>query len=758
MVDNTLTIEQQRALALARARRRRASNSEGTSELRTKFQQQAVDELNRRRSERGEGAWTGSRNSITPDEARAELARRRAERGEDRQFQITASDGRKYRVTGSSMEGALAALRKHQATGSSHPEFDPANIPGREPQGPSRATAALSSALDGIPVVGPYLQAGVEHAASGVGSLISDLPRSEVHAEIRRMVDDSQAEYPWTSTAAGIGGAVAGTVPMVMAAPAAFGAGGGALLARTLASGASGAIIGGADSAVRSEGDPNATVRGAIAGGGTGLIAPLAGRAIGAGWQRLRDYRAARAAARTSGVDRGTLSAIGRAVRDDGLSPATIGQRMNELGPHAMLMDAGPNLQRQAGALAATPGRGQEIVRSAIASRQEGAGGRIGSALDDALGQSADTLALADDIVTQRAAAARPLYQKAYQEGAEGVWSPELQRMAGSPMFGDAMRNAAARGQDRAILDGFGSFNPRVSVSQDGLISVNQTRAGGSPLYPDLQYWDYVKRELDDIAGAATRAGRREEASIATNLAFRLRNELDNAVPSYRAAREAYSGPSAILDAMEDGQSVFRNSYTPGQLRQKLATMNDAEKDAFTQGARAQVADVMGTARNDALAARSAFQKGYNRDKLEMLVGKDEANRMLQALDREATFSRTRDVVTGNSETAARSAAMREITGETTPQFGVREGYMSGGMLGAARSAGMRTAERVIAGLLSASREARNSGLAEAISRKDFQSIVEALATSQGKPVNDKSIDAVARALLVSGGTSAARP
>ena len=167
-----------------------------------------------------------------------------------------------------------------------------------------------------------------------------------------------------------------------------------------------------------------------------------------------------------------------------------------------MMMDLGPNLQRQAGALAATPGRGQEVVGSAIASRQAEAGGRIGSALDDALGQPADTLALADDIVARRANAAKPLYQKAYEEGSGGVWSPELERMAGrSPMFADAMRRAATTGQDRAIPDGFGSFNPRVSISQDGRISFNQAKAGGSPLYPDLQYWDYVKRNLDDVAG-----------------------------------------------------------------------------------------------------------------------------------------------------------------------------------------------------------------------------------------------------------------
>jgi len=140
-------------------------------------------------------------------------------------------------------------------------------------------------------------------------------------------------EHPYADAGLSMAGAVGGMIPAVVAAPTAFGAGGGGLIGRTLWSGASGAGIGGADSAIRSDGDAGAAIRGAIVGGGTGLIAPLAGKAIGAGWQRIRDFRAARAAAQASGVDRGTLSTIGRAVRDDGLDPAAIGQRMANLAP-----------------------------------------------------------------------------------------------------------------------------------------------------------------------------------------------------------------------------------------------------------------------------------------------------------------------------------------------------------------------------------------------------------------------------------------
>lgn len=355
-----------------------------------------------------------------------------------------------------------------------------------------------------------------------------------------------------------------------------------------------------------------------------------------------------------------------RAASADAVSPETV----RALGPEAMAMDAGPNLRQQAGAVAATPGAGQQTVRGAIAARQQGAGDRVTRVLNRILGDSADMTATADDLIAARAAKAKPLYAKAYEKGAGGIMTPEMQRMASSPMFGEAMRKAAASGQDRAVLEGFGSFNPRVTVTQDGRILFNQTKAGGSPLYPDLQFWDYVKRNLDDVAGEAARAGRNEQASVARSLASRLRDELDKAVPAYKAARQVYAGDTAILNAMEEGQNTFRNTMTPGQLAATLKKMGAAEREAFKRGARAQIANLMGTARNDSLSVRSLFQKGYNKEKLQILLGKERAKALLKALDDETLYANTRDVVTRNSETAARQAAQAELkAGSDSPGF-----------------------------------------------------------------------------------------
>ena len=107
-----------------------------------------------------------------------------------------------------------------------------------------------------------------------------------------------------------------------------------------------------------------------------------------------------------------------------------------------------------------------------------------------------------------------PAYKKAYLEGDRPIISPEIEQLTGSPMMVDAMREAAIRGKDRAIAEGHGAFNPGVKVTPDGQVIFSKGK-GGVPTYPNLQFWDYTKRELQDIADKASRSGENEKAALA---------------------------------------------------------------------------------------------------------------------------------------------------------------------------------------------------------------------------------------------------
>lgn len=546
----------------------------------------------------------------------------------------------------------------------------------------AKSLAASHGAVSGLPIVGPMIAGGVERAAALLRAPFTDKNYSEELQGIQNRVSQAVEQNPTAETVGNVVGGVVGTVPAVMAAPAAFGAGGGSLAARSAISALTGGGIGLADTAVRT-GDVGESLKGMGIGAGLGLVAPglgnLVGRGVGSMVSKLRGPTAPQ-------------SSFARAATADGVTD--VPAQLAKLGPDAMPMDLGPNLQRQAGALAATPGKNQEIIRSSIANRQTGAGTRITESLDNALGQPVDTMVVADDIIAQRSAAAKPLYDAAYAKPVP--FTKELEETLTRPAVASALKDA----QGMAANEGIPSQQWFANIADDGSVTIKNV--------PDVRQLDLTKRALDDKISSAMRSGNNNEARILTQVRDKLVKQVDEAVPEYAAARKAFSGPSGVLDAMDEGKAVFSKAMTPNELRTRLLKMDDAQREAFIQGGRASIANIMGTARNDALAARNTFASGYNKEKLELLVGKEQANKMLGALDAEAAFTKTRDVVTGNSETEARSAARQDVgvkdakPGFVRNAFNLRFG-----------DAAADVGDKIIGGARNAAQQAKNEELAK---------------------------------------------
>lgn len=143
------------------------------------------------------------------------------------------------------------------------------------------AAAVGRGLINGVPVLGPYLLGGVNRAVAGVRALKNDSKFSDELREVEGFGDRTAAANPKSTVAGELLGGVLGTAPVVAAAPAAFGAGAASLPVRMLTSGVSGAALGAADSAVRSDGDKSATLTGATLGAGLGLIGPAIGAGVG---------------------------------------------------------------------------------------------------------------------------------------------------------------------------------------------------------------------------------------------------------------------------------------------------------------------------------------------------------------------------------------------------------------------------------------------------------------------------------------------
>ncbi|WP_247886324.1 hypothetical protein [Brucella intermedia] len=554
-----------------------------------------------------------------------------------------------------------------------------------------------------------------------------------------------EEQHPYLNTGLNITGGVAGTVPMIMAAPAAFGAGGGGLAARSAASAASGAAMGGADAAIRSDGDPEATKWGAGAGFAMGLAGPAVGQAVGAGVRKVSNAIANRSAAKGASMTPGALSKLGRAAADDGLDALSIRSQLDELGPDAMLMDLGPNLQRQAGALAATPGRGQEIVREAVGHRNAGANQRVISGLDDALGPVANPRAI-NDTIRQGQRDLAPAYEEAFKNSSPVDTSQLASRL-------DTQASVRRGPGQKAASE----IRKWLNVSSDGVLDTNP--------YTLFQTRNAIDGRL------ATEADP-QAIALYTNARQQIDELLARNVPGIKMADAQYQelarqneGLRTGVKALDSGREALRpdelqQAITEGVNPEGLMVGPSGNTFRMQQAARADIDRQVGTKANDVVALRNVLkgEGDWNRDRIGMLFGQDRADKALNLLEREARFADTSHIVTRNSETAARNAAMQELGGEAAPKFGAREGFMAGGVSGAARSSVVRAVEKVADSILKSSRGANNTSLAEAISG-NRKAVVDALVKvqqAQGRLPNSK-VEEIARALLLNSGFNAAR-
>ncbi len=152
---------------------------------------------------------------------------------------------------------------------------------------PGDEVAAIGRGIiDGVPVAGPYMLAGVNRAVAGIRALKNDSRYSD---ELKAVETSARARPKSTrsQTSRGTSWWRCRHGPARHGRPGRIRRLGAALPVRMAASGVSGAALGAADSAVRSGGDLGEIEKGAAIGGGLGLAGPAVGAGVGKAWRAI---------------------------------------------------------------------------------------------------------------------------------------------------------------------------------------------------------------------------------------------------------------------------------------------------------------------------------------------------------------------------------------------------------------------------------------------------------------------------------------
>lgn len=523
-------------------------------------------------------------------------------------------------------------------------EYKPSMVPALDP-----INAAASKAVESIPVIGPALDRFGNKVDAGFASMVEGKP---VTPEDRAAINAAdQEQYPFAANT----GMVAGTVgPFAAAGASQLGAKAlgltGPMWQRALMGFGTGGAISYADAIARGDSGQSAALKGGL-GALTGGALPFAERGASAVMRALMRKGPAKDA-----------QIVARGLERDKIDPAQISARLAALGPDAVLADLGPNMTRQAGAIASLPGQAQTAVREALIARNAGVNRRIQGDVDQTLGPA---------IVPSNVQGEIRAGQQALGPEYEALFKGQVRSVDTSPIAANlealavnergAAQKAAQKVREMLNVTGTSELDPnpytlfKTRQAIDGLMNVEQDTGA-------LRVLGDARKQVDSLLAQAV-PGIKEVDARFQELALQSK-AIDTGQQALEGGRTA-PRPQEVAGMMEDGALPAGAFVGPSGVPFRLS-----------QGARAEIERIVGTTANNLTALKSALKGdgSWNRERLASLFGAQKADKLLDVLERELTYQRTFNAVTQNSETAARAAAQKDIA---PAQFGERQTSVS---------------------------------------------------------------------------------
>ena len=466
----------------------------------------------------------------------------------------------------------------------------------------------------------------------------SALPGAEAHEFVKAADKGRQQANPGSALAGQLGGGLAQAMVLPAGAIA-----GGSTGGRLIGGGLVGAGVGAAEGMITSRGDAAETTKGALIGGALGTAGAGVAEGIGRGIKALRSTPEERAS-----------NMLYKAARQDKLTPDVLGQRLDDLGPQAVLADVmgerGIALAR--GANTASPEA--RAALSYLAERQQGQNARVVQALEEATGfggKSADQIKAADRAARQPAINAA--YDAARGNGAD-LPSETLRLLRQSPAFNEAYdaagKSVANRSAAEAVLKG----------GQPGQAAANS----------EFARLNAVKIQFDDMAEAARRSGNMGAAEEAGTMAKAVRQVIDEMVPEASAARGLAREGFQFGEAVDLGAGLAKGRITADDLAAAAKAAPEVQP-GLAQGYAAQIAENLNNRRSTP-GALNALDTEFSGEAAKAAL-RERAEGVLKQVQREREFARTASIL-GNSKTADKMMDIKALA---------QEGSILGGLTGA---------------------------------------------------------------------------
>lgn len=173
-----------------------------------------------------------------------------------------------------------------------------------------------------------------------------------------------------------------------------------------------------------------------------------------------------------------------------------------------------------------------------------------------------------------------------------------------------------------------------------------------------LRVLDEIKKQMDDMIGAAKTRGANNTVRRLTQAKNELLETVDDLEPKYAAARGKWATEEGLKEAAERGEKYTRMSAS--EISSFMKNASEEEKALFKAGVIRDIRAVADGVTDGGDVIKRVAGSSAKREKLRAVFGSD-INLIYKNVIDEARMYRTRANVTGNSKTAARQAGQRQL-------------------------------------------------------------------------------------------------
>jgi len=227
----------------------------------------------------------------------------------------------------------------------------------------------------------------------------------------------------------------------------------------------------------------------------------------------------------------------------------------------------------------------------------------------------------------------------------------------------------------KQILDAankLGAFSraEKISIGLRETFTLKDFKKAANASMPDL---DKVKRGLDDLINSKAATNDRGEVNEFGRSVIKLKQDFlsrlddltvdpDTGASIYKSARNAYAGPTALINAAELGRTIL--SKPAATIRTLVKDMSDSELESLRVGAYEGLRELAGT-QAGVNRLLNMYQERSTRERLKEVFPSERAFREFASSVAAEERKRALQTVGRGTQTASREARMEDVGVET---------------------------------------------------------------------------------------------